>query len=55
MFCEGLYFHTLLVITSVPEGKTLKWFYILGWGVPIPLTMTYAFLRSRSQDPKDLE
>jgi calcitonin receptor-like len=55
MFCEGLYLHTLLVIAFVSEGKILKWFYILGWGVPIPLTMTYALLRSRSQNPKDLE
>ncbi|XP_054168603.1 calcitonin gene-related peptide type 1 receptor-like [Oppia nitens] len=53
MFCEGLYLHTLLVIAFVSENKILKWFYLLGWGIPIPMILIYALLRSNSHDPKD--
>ncbi|XP_022235431.1 calcitonin gene-related peptide type 1 receptor-like [Limulus polyphemus] len=46
MFCEGLYLHTLLVRAFVAEDKTMKWFYILGWGCPTVVIITYASVRS---------
>ncbi|XP_067136193.1 calcitonin gene-related peptide type 1 receptor-like isoform X1 [Centruroides vittatus] len=45
MFCEGLYLHTILVIAFVSESKLMKWFYFLGWGIPLLLTILYAILR----------
>ena len=46
MFCEGLYLHTLLVVAFVSENKILKWFYLLGWLTPVPITLAYAYNRS---------
>lgn len=53
MFCEGLYLHTLLVIAFVSEEKILKWFYGIGWGIPLLLTIVYASARGTS--PADTE
>lgn len=49
MFCEGLYLYTLLEVAFVSENKILKWFYLLGWLTPVPITIAYAY--QRSQDP----
>ena len=45
MFCEGLYLHTILVMAFVSEDKILKWFYMLGWITPVPITLAYAYNR----------
>lgn len=46
MFCEGLYLHTLLVVTFVPEHSLMKWFHMIGWGVPALFTLIYATVRA---------
>jgi hypothetical protein len=48
MFCEGLYLHTLLVVAFISEEKMLKWFYGIGWIVPLLLTIAYASARGSS-------
>ncbi|KAK7074546.1 hypothetical protein SK128_018987, partial [Halocaridina rubra] len=53
MFCEGLYLHTLLVVAFVAEDRIMKWFYLLGWGVPACWTIIYA--AARGSDEKQRE
>ncbi|XP_017491895.1 PREDICTED: calcitonin gene-related peptide type 1 receptor-like, partial [Rhagoletis zephyria] len=50
MFCEGLYLHTILVVAFVSEEKILKWFYLIGWGIPAVFVAAYALLRGNSPD-----
>ncbi|GAB6032961.1 hypothetical protein CHUAL_012154 [Chamberlinius hualienensis] len=53
MFCEGLYLHTILVIAFVDKESIMKWLYVIGWGAPVPLTVTYAAVRGSF--PKETE
>ncbi|XP_047741205.1 calcitonin gene-related peptide type 1 receptor-like, partial [Hyalella azteca] len=46
MLCEGLYLHTILVVTFVAEGRLLRFFLLLGWIFPVPPTALYATFRS---------
>lgn len=50
MFCEGLYLHTILVVAFVSEEKILKWFYLIGWGIPVVFATAYASFRVNSPD-----
>ncbi|KAG8186539.1 hypothetical protein JTE90_020842 [Oedothorax gibbosus] len=45
MFCEGLYLHTILIVAFVSEDKLLKYFYMIGWGIPLIIIITYASVR----------
>lgn len=46
MFCEGLYLHTLLVVTFLTESKVMPFLHTIGWGIPALLVSTYAALRT---------
>ncbi|KAL1121967.1 hypothetical protein AAG570_003375, partial [Ranatra chinensis] len=46
VFCEGLYLHTLLVVTFITESKVMRLLYLVGWGVPALLVAIYGVLRS---------
>ncbi|KAG8323973.1 hypothetical protein J6590_103495 [Homalodisca vitripennis] len=52
MFCEGLYLHTLLVVTFVTKTKVMPFLYPIGWGVPALLVALYAVLRSSRREEK---
>nr|QEY08359.1 calcitonin [Phenacoccus solenopsis] len=48
MFCEGLYLHTILVVTFLTESRVMGCLYIIGWGIPAVLVVLYAVCRSSS-------
>ncbi|XP_036285310.2 calcitonin receptor [Pipistrellus kuhlii] len=45
MLCEGIFLHRLLVVNVFNAGKTLKWYYLLGWGSPVLPTIAHAIAR----------
>lgn len=45
MFCEGLHLHLALVVVFVRDEVTMKWFFALGWIVPLILVSTYSIVR----------
>ncbi|XP_054266791.1 calcitonin gene-related peptide type 1 receptor-like [Macrosteles quadrilineatus] len=51
MFCEGLHLHLALVVVFVKDNWAMRWFYFLGWGVPVLITALYASVRY--QTPED--
>ncbi|XP_050436579.1 calcitonin gene-related peptide type 1 receptor-like [Adelges cooleyi] len=48
MFCEGLYLHTLLVVTFITETKVMPFLHTIGWGVPALLVSTYVTVRTNT-------
>lgn len=50
MFCEGLHLHLVLVVVFVKDTVALKWFYSIGWGVPLGVMAIYTYMRSFSDD-----
>ena len=32
MLCEGIYLHTLIVVSVFVGEQQLGWYYVLGWG-----------------------
>ncbi|KAI1305977.1 Calcitonin gene-related peptide type 1 receptor [Halotydeus destructor] len=55
MFCEGLYLHTLLIVAFVSGESVMKWFYVIGWAVPLPIITVYAILRGSSESHLDTD
>ncbi|KAG1670127.1 Calcitonin gene-related peptide type 1 receptor [Nymphon striatum] len=45
MFCEGLYLHTILVITFIRDEKIITLLYFIGWGLPVLFISIYVGLR----------
>nr|XP_015097533.1 calcitonin receptor [Vicugna pacos] len=46
MLCEGVYLHTLIVVSVFVEGQSLRWYYVLGWGLPLLPTTAHAISRA---------
>ena len=46
MFCEGLYLHTLLAFAFISESRILRYFFVLGWGLPLVIVPIYTVLRA---------
>ncbi|KAK1334900.1 hypothetical protein QTO34_004472 [Cnephaeus nilssonii] len=45
MLCEGIYLHKLLVVNVFNGDQTMKWYYLLGWGLPVVPTVGHAIAR----------
>ncbi|XP_056642213.1 calcitonin gene-related peptide type 1 receptor-like [Diorhabda sublineata] len=45
MFCEGLHLHMALVVVFVREERTMRWFFGLGWGVPVLIIILHNSIR----------
>ncbi|OQV24416.1 Calcitonin gene-related peptide type 1 receptor [Hypsibius exemplaris] len=46
MFNEGLYLHTVLVFSFAKTEVLLKVFYVIGWGLPIIVAVSYGIVRA---------
>lgn len=45
MLCEGLHLHLALVVVFVREERTMKWFFVIGWGIPVLIVMVHSLVR----------
>ncbi|CAG9767554.1 unnamed protein product [Ceutorhynchus assimilis] len=45
MFCEALHLHIALVLVFLAEEKTMKWFYVIGWGSPCFIILVHNLVR----------
>ncbi|XP_022441748.1 calcitonin receptor isoform X1 [Delphinapterus leucas] len=46
MLCEGVYLHTLIVVSVFAERQRMWWYYVLGWGLPLVPTTAHAIARA---------
>uniref|UniRef100_A0A8C3WGM8 Calcitonin receptor n=1 Tax=Catagonus wagneri TaxID=51154 RepID=A0A8C3WGM8_9CETA len=46
MLCEGVYLHTLIVVSVFAEGQRLWWYHVLGWGFPLIPSTAHAITRA---------
>lgn len=54
MLCEGLYLHTVLVWTFMSQSSILLWMNIIGWGIPVLITIIYVPVRALLGDEEAL-
>ncbi|XP_034242766.1 calcitonin receptor [Thrips palmi] len=52
MLAEGLYLHTVLVNAFGAEERLVKWLYLLGWAVPLPIIVVYGVMRGLDPDAR---
>ncbi|XP_029575111.1 calcitonin gene-related peptide type 1 receptor isoform X1 [Salmo trutta] len=52
MLCEGIYLHTLIVVSVFVGEQQLGWYYVLGWGFPIIPAITHAVARGVFYDDR---
>ncbi|XP_018579798.1 calcitonin receptor-like [Anoplophora glabripennis] len=45
MLCEGLHLHLALVVVFVREERTMKWFFVIGWGIPVVIVAVHSLVR----------
>ncbi|XP_022309187.1 calcitonin receptor-like isoform X2 [Crassostrea virginica] len=50
MFCEGLYLHTVMMSAFTSGKSVIIACLIIGWGVPVPLTIIYGAVRASLND-----
>nr|XP_004656280.1 calcitonin receptor [Jaculus jaculus] len=50
MLCEGIYLHTLIVVSVFTEEQRLRYYYFLGWGFPLVPTVIHAITRALYYD-----
>ncbi|XP_062589322.1 calcitonin gene-related peptide type 1 receptor-like isoform X1 [Saccostrea cucullata] len=50
MFCEGLYLHTVMMSAFTSGKSVIIACLVIGWGVPVPLTIIYAAIRTSLND-----
>ncbi|XP_050100891.1 calcitonin gene-related peptide type 1 receptor isoform X2 [Anopheles aquasalis] len=46
MFCEGLHLHLVLVIVFIKDIVAMRWFFTIGWILPVLLVSLYAVVRN---------
>lgn len=54
MFCEALHLHLALVVVFVREERTMKWFYGIGWGLPLIIVIVHCLIRRYHSKDTDL-
>ncbi|XP_062555367.1 calcitonin gene-related peptide type 1 receptor [Armigeres subalbatus] len=47
MFCEGLHLHLVLVIVFIKDAIALRWFFTIGWIIPVAIISIYAYIRNK--------
>ncbi|CAH0402049.1 unnamed protein product [Chilo suppressalis] len=45
MFCEGLHLHIALVVVFVKDEVAMRWFLVIGWGLPLIIVGLYTIVR----------
>ena len=53
MFCEGLHLHLVLVVVFVKDTVAMRWFYVIGWILPVFVMIAYSVPRSYHFVDKD--
>ncbi|CAO1441006.1 unnamed protein product, partial [Diamesa tonsa] len=53
MFCEGLHLHLVLVVVFVKDTVAMRWFYVIGWILPVFVMIAYSVPRSYHYVDKD--
>ncbi|XP_021707945.1 calcitonin gene-related peptide type 1 receptor [Aedes aegypti] len=47
MFCEGLQLHLVLVIVFIKDAIAMRWFFTIGWILPVAFVSIYASVRNK--------
>lgn len=45
MFCEGVHLHLVLVVVFIKDYVAMRIFFVIGWIVPLLVTVAYSTFR----------